>query len=366
MTPLADRLAAQHSLLSPLAVPLIGRLGRAYPDGEDDTRGPFQRARDRIFHSQAFRRLLGKTQLFVAGEGDHYRTRLTHTLEVAQIARDIARTLLLNEDLAECIALTHDLGHPPFGHSGEEAIHAWLQQHGMEFEHNQQSHRIVTILEQHSTHYPGLNLNLEVLTGILKHTRPAVDGRTLNHTLEAQVVNMADEIAYMSADCDDGLRAGLFSQKDLATTVVGKRAVDKAKQKGSQIRGAILDQLVDDLYAASTAAIAQSGVSTLEDVENCPETLIRLSSAMRGELDELRRFTWENVITHPLVRSKVQPGQRLVAALCEALYRHPTDKVQSLMARTGSSLEEAVKDWVAGMTDDFARLQAAELGIDLE
>lgn len=365
MQPLLERLAAQQTLLAPYAVPLVGDHGRVHPEGDDPTRGPFQRDRDRILHTQAFRRLQGKTQVFVSGEGDHFRSRLTHTLEVAQIARDIARTLQLNEDLAECIALSHDLGHPPFGHFGEEGIDAWMTQHGQAFEHNEQSHRIVTVLESHSSHYPGLNLNMEVIWGLQKHTRPVREGQ-LNQSLEAQLVNLADEVAYMSADIDDGLRAGLFAMEDLVTTRIGERARSRSKEKGGQVRSSILNQLVDDLYSASTAAIVAAGVRSLDDVERCDQTLIRFSPSMRAELDELRQFEWTHVITHPLVLAKVQSGKRLVSEVCERLFRDPTDKVLQLQQRNGSTLEEAVKDYVAGMTDDFARLQAAELGIDLD
>ena len=231
MQPLKDRLAAANTLLAPYAVPHEGVLGRTYPEAPDGTRFPFQRDRDRIIHTQAFRRLKGKTQVFVAGThgstqlttSDHVRTRLTHTMEVAQISRDIARTMGLNEDLAEAVALSHDLGHPPFGHAGEEALDRWMKKHGGSFEHNIQSHRVVTVLAEHSTQFPGLNLHQEILEGILKHRTPhdggivsgeMVSGEwshsrshdlTTHHSpsLEAQIVNLSDEIAYTGHDCED-------------------------------------------------------------------------------------------------------------------------------------------------------------------
>ena len=167
---LDDRITAANSLLASHAVPIQGQRGREQKEPGDETRFPFQRDRDRIIHTQAFRRLKGKTQVFVAGEGDHYRTRMTHTMEVTQLSRDIARTLSLNEDLAECIALAHDLGHSPFAHMGEEALDAWMKKQGSHFEHNEQSLRVVTLLEEHSSAYRGLNLNREVLEGLKKHS----------------------------------------------------------------------------------------------------------------------------------------------------------------------------------------------------
>jgi dGTPase len=178
MLPLADRIAQANALLSPRAVPHEGRLGRGVEEPEDAIRFPFQRDRDRIIHASAFRRLQGKTQVFVSGEDDHVRTRLTHTMEVAQIARDLARALRLNEDLAECIALAHDLGHPPFGHAGEAALDRWMREHGGRFEHNEQSFRVITLLEKHAAAVPGLNLHREVEEGLLKHSaRHPISGR---------------------------------------------------------------------------------------------------------------------------------------------------------------------------------------------
>jgi len=172
MKSLSEREALTSKLLEPYAVPLSGTLGREYLEEEDVTRFPFQRDRDRILHTQAFRRLKHKTQVFVSGHGDHYRTRITHTLDVAQISRDLARTLSLNEDLAECIALAHDLGHTPFGHAGEEAMNVCMQEYGRTFEHNEQSLRIVSVLESRSTKYDGLNLHREILEGLHKHRTP--------------------------------------------------------------------------------------------------------------------------------------------------------------------------------------------------
>ncbi|MCA9370500.1 MAG: dNTP triphosphohydrolase [Candidatus Peregrinibacteria bacterium] len=347
MKDLQQRMTAAQSLLAPYAVPIAGTLGREHPQDQDLTRFPFQRDRDRIIHSPAFRRLKGKTQVFVAGIGDHYRTRLTHTMEVAQISRDIARTLGLNEDLAECIALAHDLGHPPFGHAGEEALDDWMQQHGSRFEHNEQSLRIVTLLDTHSSRYPGLNLNKEVLEGLMKHRTPHDKGVEAEEgtegaevmkklSLEAQVVNLADEIAYTGHDCDDGVRAGLFTMEELLTIPVAKEAHIAAQASGVQLRGALIHMMVMDLYCTMTPSS------------------IRFSDAMRNNLDILRKFLWDNMYMHPDVVRKTDEGKMIVTTLCDQLLQTPNDKVLELKQRCDCPLFASVKDYVAGMTDTFA------------
>src|SRR3989338_8751852 len=229
---LTNRIVAANKFLAPYAVPHRGLLGRVKAEPEDETRSPFQR--------------------------DHYRTRLTHTLEVAQISRDIARTLRLNEDLAECIALAHDLGHPPFGHAGEQALDKWMHDHGSSFEHNRQSLRNVTTLEEHSSLIAGLNLNNEILEGMQKHRTPHDQSTASDHahddhrdhaqhrslSLEAQVVNLADEIAYTGHDVDDGLRAKLFTNKDLDGNVLSASALQRCSERGTSVRGGIIHLLV--------------------------------------------------------------------------------------------------------------------------
>ncbi len=319
-------MAEANAILAPTAVPHQGTLGRIYPEPEDETRFPFQRDRDRIIHSQAFRRLKGKTQVFVAGKGDHYRTRLTHTMEVAQISRDMARTLSLNEDLAECIALAHDLGHPPFGHAGESALDEWMRAHDGSFEHNEQSLRVVTLLEEHSSLYPGLNLNREVLEGLQKHG-PKPLGR------EAELVNLADEIAYTGHDCEDGLRAELFTQEQLDGVRLARMATDRARERGTSLRGSLIHLLVTDAY----------------DHDGFP------SKDMKVQLKELRGFLWTHMYEHPRVLEASTDGKASVIALCEKFFSDPSDKVLALQKRTGSSLPEGVKDYVAGMTDAYAK-----------
>lgn len=334
MKPLSQRIQEANALLIPSATPHEGRLGRAHEEPADETRFPFQRDRGRIIHSYSFLRLQGKTQVFAAGEGDHLRTRLTHTMEVAQISRDLARTISLNEDLAECIALAHDLGHPPFGHAGEDALNAWMQGRGSHFEHNEQSHRIVTVLEKHSSKFPGLNLNLEIVEGLLKHSH-------LHHTLEARLVNIADSIAYNSHDCDDGLTADLFSREELLSVPLAREAYALTRERGTYIRGALQHMLVADLLLHSSF-----------DPRD-PEP-IAFSPSMEASLKELRTFLWDHMYMHPTVREQAMKGHRIVTALCEILDEHPNEKITHLQARTGGTVIEAIKDYVAGMTDAFA------------
>lgn len=352
MLSLNERLTAANNLLAPYAVPHSGRLGRAHAEPDDETRFPFQRDRDRIIHTQSFRRLKGKTQVFVAGEGDHYRTRLTHTLEVAQLSRDCARTLGLNEDLSEAIALAHDLGHPPFGHAGEEALDRFLRAHGSSFEHNAQSLRIVTLLEEHSSLTPGLNLNREILEGLWKH-RSADDAPPRSPSLEAQVVNIADEIAYSGHDSDDGLRAGLFSVSDLSRTRPGKRAAELATPRGTSMRGAIIHILVEDVYREAAATL--SNIHSLDNVYAATHPLIKNSTGTSEDLLELRAFLWEKMYLNPAVSQANEEGKAIVLRLCETYLKNPNDKVLALQKKFSSALPEAVKDYVAGMTDEYAK-----------
>lgn len=343
MLSLHERITDANKLLHPHAVPHEGVLGRVYDEPADDTRFPFQRDRDRIIHSYAFLRLQAKTQVFAVGEmGDHVRTRLTHTMVVAQISRDLARMMGLNEDLAECIALAHDIGHPPFGHAGEEAIDAWMKEHGSRFEHNEQSYRIVTLIEKHSSHYTGLNLNREVLEGLQKHST------TIRHSLEAKLVNIADEIAYHAHDCDDGLNAGLFSRTELIGVPLAAEAYERTLERGTYIRGALQHMMVHNLLEHST----------LNPADDHP---ITFSSDMRHGITELRQFLWDHMYTHPQVVLQTQAGQAIVEALCRSLYASPSQKITDLQERTGSSLLEAVKDYVAGMSDTYAKGMLEEI-----
>ena len=338
---LPNQIHQANQLLASYAVPHEGRLGRVHNEPPDDMRFPFQRDRARIIHSQAFRRLQGKTQVFAAGVGDHYRTRLTHTMEVAQIARDLSRALQLNEDLAECIALAHDLGHPPFGHAGEETLNIWMKKHGGHFEHNEQSERIMTVLEEHSGLYPGLNPEREIIEGLRKHTGPPASA-------EAALVNIADEIAYCGHDCDDGLAEGLFELSDLLTVPLAEAAHAQTKRRGTSIRGALIRMLAEDLLTASLPLL-QSGTFAID-----------FSPSMRADLKQLRSFLWTHMYHHPSVTVRTRRGQELLQLLCDSYHAHPSEKITELQRRTESTASEAIKDYVAGMTDLFAESQARE------
>lgn len=355
MKSLSDRIKQANTLLHPNAVPHEGRLGRTVEEPDDDTRFPFQRDRDRIFHTSAFRRLQGKTQVFVVGEGDHFRTRLTHTMDVAQISRAIARALSLNEDLSECIGLAHDLGHTPFGHRGQDALNAWMQEYGLHFEHNEQSYRIVTLLEKRSSQYTGLNLNKEVEEGLLKHSaeHPSGEG-ILKPSLEAEVANIADEIAYTSHDCDDALMADLFTLKELIEIPLARKAYKRSKERGTYVRGSLTHLLVRDLLEASSPNLERSA----EDGKR-----IMFSSGMRQDVNELRRFLAAKMYNHPRVADKAIEGQQIIDQLCRYYLSAMPEKIRQLQHRASTTAIEAVKDYVAGMTDSFAWLQAAELGL---
>ncbi len=370
MKNLAARLTEANQLLAPYAVPSEGTLGTEYEEVSDATRFPFQRDRDRIIHSRSFRRLKGKTQVFIAGEGDHYRTRLTHTMEVAQISRDMARTLGLNEDLAESIALAHDLGHPPFGHAGEGALDAWMRSHRSSFEHNRQSLRVVTVLERHSSLYTGLNVHLEVLEGLLKHRTPFDGGEVEDvedfkeakevrvprrPSLEAQIVNIADEIAYTGHDCDDGLRAQLFAIEYLEEIALIQTLRRTASKRGTSLRGALIDALVSDLYAETERQITLQTIESLDDVYARAERPVRFSTEMRTSLDTLRSFLWQNMYLHPDVLRYTDEGKQIVTGICEALHKNPNEKIAVLIKLHKTPLHEAVKDYVAGMTDGYAK-----------
>ncbi len=358
---LSNRITEANKLLSRSAVPHGNGLGREYAEAEDLTRFPFQCDRDRIIHTQAFRRLKHKTQVFVSGHGDHYRTRITHTLEVAQLSRDIARTLGLNEDLAEAIALAHDLGHTPFGHAGEAAMNECMQQYGASFEHNYQSLRVVRLLENRSELYPGLNLSGEILEGLIKH-QPSPSGlrpASRSPSLEAQVVNFADEIAYTAHDTDDGLRAGQFGRTDIERTLLGKTASIRAKSAGSELRGAIVDLLVSDLYAETERRLKKYKIHSLDDVHAAEIELVGFSLPIVRMIGELRKFLWNRLYKSPSVIRQASRGKHIITALFAVYIKSPPAKVKALQKKTGAALEEAVKDYIAGMTDPFA-IAAAE------
>ncbi len=354
-----ERLQALSALLAPYAVPPEGTLGREFPEEPDQTRFAFQRDRDRILHALAFRRLQGKTQVFVAGESDHYRTRLTHTLEASQISRDLALTLSLNENLAECIVLSHDLGHPPFGHAGEEALDLWMKKQGSHFEHNEHSLRIVTQLEHHSFLYNGLNLNKEVLEGIQKHEHLKERGQSL----EAQIVNIADEIAYNSHDCDDGIRSGLLHMKDLTDLKIVQKAAEIRKARGTSLRGTLIRIMIEDLAKRTSDLIAEKNIRSLEDVYHYHHAIAEFSPEMTDWVKELRTYLSAKMYWHPAVADANEDGQIILTVLCSHFLVHPSDKILALEKMYKQSRVDAIRDYVAGMTDGYAREQARELGL---
>lgn len=337
--------------------------GRRFDEEIEDDRLCFQRDKDRIVHCKAFRRLDRKTQVLMAGSGDHYRTRLTHTLEVAQISRDLARRLGLNEDLCEAIALAHDLGHPPFGHGGEEALDEVMREHGKHFEHNEQSRRIVEKLEKLYPAFAGLNLTIETLDGMIKH-QTAFDqaGKEFEVSahLEAQIVNIADEIAYTNHDMDDGLRSGIIAVEELAKFDIWKLAeieVEEKYGKGlekdifiSRMISTIISMMIADLCITTTKNLKANDIFSREAVCAYQGVLAGFSEKMRRMINELRHFLFRNFYMHESVVKFVDSGQKMIIELFRFYMKNP-DKLT--MKDADEELPVAVKDWIAGMTDGY-------------
>ena len=354
--------------------------GRRYPEPPAAYRSEFQRDRDRIIHSTAFRRLVYKTQVFVNHEGDHYRTRLTHSLEVAQIARTVARAMRLNEDLVEAISLAHDLGHTPFGHAGQDALNECMRDFGG-FEHNLQSLRVVDELEERYAAFPGLNLTFETREGILKHCalRNAVElgdvGRRFVERrqpgLEAQIANIADEIAYNNHDVDDGLRSGLLTLEQLTDVpffAEQLRAVEREhpgldrEMLAREVVRRMIGELVGDLIRTSEAAIAEAGPAHIDDVRAMTRPLIGFSEPYLAAQTTLKRFLREHLYTHPHVRRMTDMAREtirlLFAAFSEDYARMPDKHAARAAAAEAASgpagAARVIADYIAGMTDRFA------------
>jgi len=366
--------------LAPYAATAAHSRGRRHPEAPPSLRTEFQRDRDRILHSTAFRRLVYKTQVFVNYEGDLYRTRLTHSLEVAQIARTVARALELNEDLVEAISLAHDLGHTPFGHAGQDALNECMRELGG-FEHNLQSLRVVDHLEDRYAAFRGLNLTFETREGILKHcsTKHAlklgdVGRRFLERTqpgLEAQLANIADEIAYNNHDIDDGLRSGLITLEQLATLpffaeqlqrIARQHPKLKPQLQGSELVRDMIGRLVTDLVTASAAAIAAAAPRHIDDVRALPHGLIKLSPPLREAQIQLKQFLRDALYTHPHVREMTEQASDTVRLLFESLTadygrmpeEHAAKAKQLAAAGDEAGAARVVADYIAGMTDRFA------------
>jgi dGTPase len=344
--------------------------GRRFPEIPPVWRTQYQRDRDRVIHSRAFRRLEYKTQVFLNGSGDHFRTRLTHTIEVAAIARNIAGALRLNPDLAEAIALAHDLGHSPFGHKGETVLNTLMRGHGG-FEHNHQSLRLVEELEQKYPDFPGLNLSWEVLEGLAKHQtafdRPGVKKSFVakNPSLEAQLTNLADEITYSSHDLDDGLDSGLLSETELGRHVrIWAQAARQVKKEHGRLPDecrryfiirTIIDQQIGDVIARSEKLIAAAKVRSADDVRRCPRTLIQYSPARRALNGELRHYLYKNLYFNPVVNEPHLRAKQQLIDLFRHFLQHPKEIGESAQKRIRpAGLHRAVCDYIAGMTDRYA------------
>jgi len=366
--------------LAPYAATNETSRGRIYSEPGPQYRSEYQRDRDRIVHSSAFRRLEYKTQVFVNHEGDMFRTRLTHSIEVAQISRSIARILNLNEDLSETIALAHDLGHTPFGHAGQDALNLCMKDYGG-FEHNLQSLRTVDTLEERYADFPGLNLSFEAREGILKHCSLGnakklgeIGQRFIQKTqpsLEAQLVNLADQIAYNNHDIDDGLRSGLIQLEQLQHSsqfaqhqsevlkrypgLTGRRLIHEIIRR-------MINQTIIDLVETTNQRLEQIQPQSIEDVRNHPESLISFSETMRSANQQLKQFLRQNLYSHYRVHRMTNKAQRIIDGLFSAfldepkLLNHEYQKhVNSLEKIDGMpGRARAVADYVAGMTDRYA------------
>lgn len=345
--------------------------GRRHAEPAPQGRNDFQRDRDRIIHSTAFRRLEYKTQVFVNHEGDLFRTRLTHSLEVAQIARGIARNLALHEDLVEAIALAHDLGHTPFGHAGQDALNQCMKKFGG-FEHNLQSLRVVDFLEQRYAEFDGLNLTYETREGILKHCS-LQNARELGEvgerfllkqqpSLEAQVTNLADEIAYNNHDVDDGLRSGLISLQQLTEVEIFARHLAQVQQKYPELKGRrlvhetvrrMINFLVVDLCQQSSENIAKVKPHSIEDIRNSP-ALIGFSDVVRQQQHELKRFLRSELYQHYRVNRMSAKAERIVRELFAVFIDDTGLMPDEFQQRAQTDKSRAVADYIAGMTDRYA------------
>ena len=360
----------EDSYLASYAMKSMNTRGRAHPEDEHSYRSVYQRDRDRIIHSTAFRRLEYKTQVFVNHEGDYYRTRLTHSIEVAQIARSISRALCLNEDLSEAIALAHDLGHTPFGHSGEDALRILMKNHGG-FEHNIQGLRVVDILEKRYSQFSGLNLSWEVRESIAKHKLLSDDPNVIRFDLskqpllEAKIVDIADSIAYDNHDIDDSLKAGLITENGLQEVELWRYAKEKVREQYSNLTKEmenihtikyLIDMEVTDLITHTQSMIEEMKIKTTDDVQMCKERLVSFSPEISRKKLELQEFLQQNAYSHYRVVRMADKAKRFVEELFNAFIENPMQlppEYQQWIEEAG--LYQGVCDYIAGMTDRFAQ-----------
>ncbi|HEX4970102.1 MAG TPA: deoxyguanosinetriphosphate triphosphohydrolase [Polyangiales bacterium] len=380
-------MTAETASLAPYAATEAASRGRVHQEPAPVLRGEYQRDRDRIIHSTAFRRLVYKTQVFVNHEGDLYRTRLTHSIEVAQIARTIARALRLNETLAEAICLAHDLGHTPFGHAGQDALNACMRPHGG-FEHNLQSLRVVDELEERYAAFPGLNLTFETREGILKHCS-VTNARQLGElgerfiqrrqpTLEAQIANLADEIAYNNHDLDDGLRAGLITLDGLRDVPLFRRQHDAVLALYPQLQDRrlihevvrrMINHVVTDLVQTTQGAIETTGPADVEDVRTQPMALVQFSESVAAEHLELKHYLRDHVYRHYRVLRMTNKAHHVIRSMFDSFYARPEllpdehfQAARDMESESGENgRARAVADYIAGMTDRYAIVEHERL-----
>lgn len=360
----------ENTTLASYAVKNSESQGRVYPEEQHPFRTDFQRDRDRILHSKAFRRLEHKTQVFLSGSGDHMRTRLTHTIEVAAISRTMARSLYLNEDLAETISLAHDLGHTPFGHAGERALNKIMASHGG-FDHNLQALRIVDHLEIKYPTYDGINLTWEVRAGLVKHREPGktqLDGKLLppHQSLEAQIADLADDLTYYGHDLDDGFDSGLIRSEMLKGMPIWERAVERVRETGLADSGAerfesyaircLIDNMVRDAICHSDKLLTEWNPASSSVVRELDRKLISFSPEYEKETLELCDFLYKNLYFHPKLERLNGMSLSRMSALFEAYTRNPEEMGSSAVKRIETDgLYRAAADYIAGMTDVFAQ-----------
>jgi dGTPase len=374
-----EREQREEQFLAPYAVKSGRTKGRRFPEARHEHRTEFQRDRDRIIHSRAFRRLEYKTQVFINGTADHYRTRLTHTFEMAAVGRTMARALNANEDLTEAIALAHDIGHSPFGHCGENALNLLMKEHGG-FDHNIQSLRWVESLEQRYPGFAGLNLTWEVRAGLHKHlaSRPGflLDGHPIGprQFIEAQIADVADDITYHAHDIDDGLDAGLLHEDQLATLEIWRRAMEHVRQEypdtepetrtGITIR-CLLNMQVADALRHAEAQLEKFRLQSPEDVMNCPERIVACSPELKPHLDRLREFLFQNVYWHATVAEANNEAVEMMSKLFLFYVENPDKmgrKAQGRIVQDG--IMRAACDYVSGMTDRYALDEYRKFGLE--
>ncbi len=358
----------ENLTLAPYALKSDSSRGRAYMEEESDSRTAFQRDRDRIIHTTAFRRLEYKTQVFVFYEGDHYRTRLTHTLEVAQLGRSVARRLGANEDLTEAICLAHDLGHPPFGHSGEQALNELMRDHGG-FNHNTQSYRVVTKLEDRYRNFIGLNLTYETREGMIKHETEYDQSDVASYepdkraSLEAQIANLADEIAYNAHDLEDGLRADLFGPSDLEELKIWQRLTELVGWDGQEfgpiVRREIIRELiglmVGDVAEMTALNISSASIVDPEQLQRQSGNVVHYSVTLAGQIRELKDFLYQRMYRHYRLLRMQNKAERFIGEIFEAYVREPRMlPVKAQKSLSQESPHRVVADYIAGMTDRYA------------